>query len=169
MQQPDLIVVGRANGSGKTTLACELVLTTGIKYLGADQIASRLNRTAPDEAAIEAARQFSQELEAIVAKLESVIIESTLSGLSLRRRIEKARRAGYKIRIVFVYLDSPELCVARIKARVAGGGHHVPPEDVHRRFARANQNFWNLYKNAADEWNSFRNAADSFQQIAAAD
>ncbi len=169
MENPRIIIIGGANGSGKTTLAREYVAVENIKYLGADEIASELNKAEPENAAIKAARLFSQRLDEMLENRESVIVESTLSGLSLQRRIEKARKFGYSVEVVFVYLDSAELCVQRVATRVANGGHHVPPEDVRRRFVRANRNFWNIYKEIADEWNLFFNVADSFQQIVAAD
>ncbi len=61
------------------------------------------------------------------------------------------------------------MCIRRIAARVAKGGHHIPDEDVRRRFGRANANFWNMYKNSADKWHLVFNAGDSFEQIAAGD
>ncbi len=56
MRQPALIIIGGANGSGKTTFARGIVAATAIKYLGADEIASELNKANPENAAIEAAR-----------------------------------------------------------------------------------------------------------------
>jgi predicted ABC-type ATPase len=34
-------------------------------------------------------------------------------------------------------LESPELCIRRIRNRVAEGGHFVPETDVRRRYARS--------------------------------
>lgn len=169
MEKPRIIIIGGANGSGKTTLAREYVAVENIKYLGADEIARELNEEKPEDAAIKAARLFSQRLHDLLKNRESFVVESTLSGLSLQRRIEKTRKFGYAVEVVFVYLDSAELCVQRVAARVAQGGHHVLSEDVRRRFSRVNRNFWNIYKEIADKWNLFFDVTDSFQQIAAAD
>lgn len=158
--QKTLIIVGGANGSGKTTLAQEFVSAEQIKYLGADDIARELNSEQPEQVAIEAARIFSQRLNDSLEQGES------LSGLSLRKWIGKARNLDYGIKIVFVYLDSPELCVQRIAARVARGGHYVPEDDVRRRFSRSNRNFWNAYKDLADKWSLFFNAGDNLEQVA---
>ena len=67
---------------------------------------------------------------------------------------------------LFSYLDSPELCVERVAVRVAKGGHHVPAEDIKRRFKRANVNFWNVYKNLVDDWSLFYNTGEKISQIA---
>ena len=169
MDKPTLTIIGGANGSGKTTLAREFVAEGNLQYLGADDIARELNPLDLADAASGAARIFSRRLGEHLENRTSLVVESTLSGLSLRNWIEKARAFDYRVRILFVYLDSPELCLQRIAARVAKGGHDVPEIDVRRRFDRSNRNFWDSYKNLADEWNLFFNTGDSFEQIAAAD
>jgi predicted ABC-type ATPase len=146
MGQPKLIIIGGANGSGKTTLAREFVLVDKIDYLGADEIARELNPKNPEDEAISAARIFSYRLDDYLANRKSVLVESTLSGLSLRKHLAAARIQNFEITILFVYLDTPELCIERVAARVAKGGHHVPDEDIRRRFKRANINFWKVYK-----------------------
>ncbi len=166
MENPKLIIIGGANGSGKTTLAREFVLVDKIDYLGADEIARELNPIQPESEAIAAARIFSQRLDDYVENRKSVLVESTLAGLSLQKYIVKAKANNVEITILFVYLDSPELCIERVAARVAKGGHHVPEADIRRRFKRANINFWNVYKNLADDWSLFYNTSGKISQIA---
>ncbi len=169
MEQPKLIIIGGANGSGKTTLAKEFVLVDKIEYLGADEIAHKLNQQNPENEAISAARIFSQRLEDYLANRKSVLVESTLSGLSLQKYLTTAKTQDFEITILFVYLDSPELCIERVAARVAKGGHHVPDADIRRRFKRANINFWNVYKNLADDWSLFYNTGGIITQVANGD
>jgi len=169
MVQSQLIIIGGANGSGKTTLARELVLIDEIAYLGADDIAREINPNHPESVAIEAARLFSQRFGEFLERGESLIVESTLSGLSLRKWIEKARKLNYEIKIHLVYLDSADLCVQRVAVRVAKGGHHVPEEDVRRRYLRSNRNFWNVYRKLADEWGLYYNSGETIVQIAVGD
>ena len=169
MKQPTLIIIGGANGSGKTTLAREFVRLENYTYLGVDEIARELNAQQPEKAAIEAARLFSHKFGELLEKRETLIVESTLSGLSLRKWIEKARSLDYAVKILFVYLSSPELCIQRVAARVAKGGHDVPEADIKRRFTRANSNFWHVYKDLADQWSLFYNAGDNIFQVAGGD
>lgn len=148
----ELIVIGGANGSGKTTFAREIITEKGLKYLGADDIAFELDASDFESVKIEAARIFSRSLTESLENGESLIIESTLAGLSLKKHLQKAKQNDYSISMFFVFLDSVELCLKRIKSRVENGGHNVPEKDVRRRFLRANENFWNVYKDLANKW-----------------
>src|SRR5690554_4912951 len=56
------------------------------------------------------------------------------------RLIHKAKAQGYQIMLHFVSLESKALSMARIKMRVAKGGHDIPLADVHRRFERCYAN-----------------------------
>jgi predicted ABC-type ATPase len=126
------------------------VAGTGINYLGAHEISVELNADHPEIAAIAAARLFSKRLNDAIEEGKSLIVQSTLSGLSFKKFLMKATPRNFKISIFFVYLDSAELCVHRIASRVARRRHNIPTEDVRRRFTRSNLNFWNLYKHLAD-------------------
>lgn len=161
-----MMVIGGSNGSGKTTFAREVVAEKDLKYLGADDIAFELDADNFEAVKIEAARIFSKRLTESLEKGESLIIESTLSGLSFKKHLRKAKENGYSISIFFVFLDSVELCLKRIKSRVENGGHNVPENDVRRRFLRANENFWNVYKDLADKWTLVFNSNNDFQHIA---
>jgi predicted ABC-type ATPase len=169
MEEPTLIIIGGANGSGKTTLAKEIIPNEQFPYLGADEIAFKLNPSEPLQAAVQAGRIFNQTLKENIEQKKSLIVESTLSGISLTKHLRKAKSFGYVLRILFVYLDSPTLCVKRVEARVAKGGHYVHAEDIERRFYRSNNNFWNIYKDLADEWSLFFNAGSKIIQVAGGD
>ncbi len=97
---------------------------------------------------------------------KSLLIESTLSGHYLQKFIKNLQAENYQVRIVFLFADSPEILIERIAERVEKGGHFVPEEDVRRRFVRGKQNFWNIYRNLADEWFLYYNMEDNFQLIA---
>jgi predicted ABC-type ATPase len=63
------------------------------------------------------------------------------------------------ISVQLVFVDSADLCVARIQGRVRTGGHHVPEADVRRRFRRCLTNFWTRYRLEADRWRLYYNGA----------
>jgi len=43
---------------------------------------------------------------------------------------------------------------------VRRGGHHVPDEDVVRRFFRGTRNFWYRYRNIVDSWVMYYNGLE---------
>lgn len=66
--------------------------------------------------------------------------------------LERCREAGYQIHIVYLWLPSAELAVARVRQRVLAGGHDVPDADVRRRWARSLLNLFERYIPLADSW-----------------
>lgn len=74
-----------------------------------------------------------------------------------------------KFKMIYLFLDSPELCIDRVKLRVTKGGHDVPVEDIVRRFYRSKNNFWNNFTKLADNWNLIYNGDEGFQQVALGD
>ncbi|MEZ4888231.1 MAG: hypothetical protein R3E32_26110 [Chitinophagales bacterium] len=66
-----------------------------------------------------------------------LVVESTLSGNCLLKVVQRVKAQGYQISLVYIFLDSPETCIQRVRARVLKGGHHIPDEDVIRRYYRS--------------------------------
>lgn len=162
----EFIVIGGPNGAGKTTYAHELIQAKTISFLSADAIAGDLSPKDPTRARMRAGRLFLERVRQRVNGDESFIIESTLSGLGMARQLQAARENDFQVTIVFIFLDSPETCIARVHERVRGGGHNVPPEEVRRRYSRSLSNFWQRYRLLADRWLLSYNAALQFQDVA---
>ncbi len=162
MAQKQLLLVGGPNGAGKTTFATQFLAQRPGVYLGADAIAAELSPHDPYAARIEAGRQFLHRLDELLAGDQDFIIESTLAGLSLRHALECAREAEFEVIVAFVFIPTPDFSVARVAERVRKGGHNVPETDVRRRFTRTAVNFWNVYRQLADEWQLFYNGDGNF-------
>jgi predicted ABC-type ATPase len=162
----ELTVVGGPNGAGKSTFVAAFLADRPLPYLCADSIAREFQQLDPVSQQIAAGREFLLRIEKQLATNQDFIIESTLSGRSLRTFLAKARAAGYSITIVFIYLNSADTCVARIKQRVRRGGHNVPEVDIRRRFPRSCANFWQMYREIADQWVVIYNAGSGFVEIA---
>jgi predicted ABC-type ATPase len=152
MAEKLLYVVGGPNGAGKTTVATRFLAAHPIEYIGADKIAAELSPHQPALAQIDAAREFVKRFDECLSAGRSCAIESTLSGKTLRRAVERAQSLGYRVDMQFVFIDSARLSTARVKERVAKGGHDVPDADIQRRFLKTFRNFWELYRPLADYW-----------------
>ena len=164
---PELLVVAGPNGSGKTTLALAFAANSNVPYLGADAIAEGITPSDPSSARLESGRRFIDALNDHVARQETVIVETTLSGKTFRHILADASRAGFAVTIVYLFLKSADVCLARVAERVRKGGHDVPEVDVRRRFNRSLRNFWMLYRGMADRWVIVYNETAQLQDVAA--
>ena len=160
------VIAAGANGVGKTTFALQFMAEHDFEFLNADEIAKELSAENPSEKKISAGKIFFKKLNETVTQGKSLLLESTLSGRYLQQHFGIWRANGYQIQIVFIFVESPEVSIARIKERVKKGGHFVPDEDVRRRFDRGKKNFWQIYKNLADNWALVYNSEESFQHVA---
>ena len=166
MSEQHIVLVAGPNGSGNTTIALAYADEHDLPYLGADQIADEISPGQWDNVRIQAGRIFIRRVHEGIGNGESMVIESTLSGRSIRGMIQQAKRAGYQVSIVFVFLETPEHCISRVRERVLKGGHDVPEVDIRRRFSRSKDNFWNLYRYEVDSWYLICNSAELPQEVA---
>ena len=166
MQKKILYIIAGANGSGKSTLASELLPSENLAFLNADEIAKEICPEHIESVKIQAGRIVLERLEKLLKSGKSFAIETTLAGKNHIRTIQKAKELGYCVVLIYSYLDNPEFCENRIKIRVLNGGHDIPHIDIVRRFYRSKENFWNIYKNLADEWNLFYNGISEYILVA---
>ncbi|MDR1684781.1 MAG: zeta toxin family protein [Elusimicrobiota bacterium] len=167
MQKIFYILAG-ANGTGKSTVARTLLKEESLAFLNADDIAAQIAPGNIESAKISAGKKVFEKLEQLFKKKHSFAMESTLSGVSHLKIIQKAKALHYKIVIIYSFVDNPQICINRIKIRVLGGGHNVPEQDVKRRFYRSKNNFWHKYKSLADEWMLFYNGGEIYAPVAKA-
>lgn len=161
-----LFILAGANGSGKSTVAKVLLPSEGLVYVNPDDIAKELNPGNPVAARIEAGKETLRRIDVLLERGESFAIESTLSGLQHLKTIHKAQKRGYVVSVIYVYVESPDVCIARIAARVRGGGHSVPDEDVQRRYVRSKINFVKRYRGVADCWMLYYNGGMDLSLVA---
>jgi predicted ABC-type ATPase len=137
MAKPTFYIVAGPNGSGKTTFALNDPALKSIPFINADIEAQRLSPGSPAKAALEAGRITLSNIAGEISGGREFALETTLSGSSTLGAIRRALAAGYAIDFSYICLRSPSLNVGRVFMRVAAGGHHVPEEDVLRRYSRS--------------------------------
>ena len=109
------VVVAGPNGSGKTTFAREYLKTYTYDYLSADDIAHEIGSGRLEEVKLQAGRLFFQRLADRIRQGRNLLIESTLAGRGFQRIIKRLNKSEYTTPIIFIFLESPEVCVARIQ------------------------------------------------------
>jgi len=127
-------------------------------FVNADLIAQGLAPFEPRAAAIKAGKLVLQQIHEYSKRGVDFAFETTLSGKSYASLLAELKKRGYALHLFFLWVPSPELAIARIKDRVAEGGHNVPAEDVRRRFSRGINNFLALYESLLDSWMLFDNS-----------
>ena len=164
---PTLCIIGGCNGAGKTTLARELLPRLGLmRFLNADEIARGLSPLDPSLTAFKAGRLLLEEARTLMKAKSSFAIESTLSGRTYVALIREARALGYRFLLHYIVISSGAQAVKRVELRVRIGGHHVPEEDVLRRFERSRRHFFTDYLPLADEWGLWDNQSPPPRKIA---
>lgn len=169
MMAKHLYLIAGANGSGKSTIARELLPCEGLQFVNPDDIARELHPAFPEKAKVAAGKEALHRIESFFAEGTSFAIETTLSGLVHVKTLERAKQLGYETTVIYVFVDSPEVCIARIASRVKNGGHYIPDEDVRRRYVRSKRNFLNVYAPLAGQWTLFYNGASQTDMVARKD
>lgn len=155
-----ILIIAGPNGAGKSTFAQEfLPAEAGCPiFVNADLIAAGLSPFAPELAAVKAGRLMLEQIHEHVRKGESFAFETTLSGRAYAQQIPKWRADDYLVKLFFLRLPSVEMAIARVRERVAAGGHNVSNEVVQRRFRSGLQNFETVYRSLVDEWVLYDNS-----------
>jgi len=161
-----LYIIAGANGSGKTTFAKSFANIHKMYFINADEIAKELDPENITKHQVKAGRIFFKELNKRLSEKNSFIIETTLSGKYLVKYIKKAQENGFEVEMIYLFLEKAEENISRVVHRVLNGGHHVPKDDIIRRFYRSKEMFMNIYKEILDKWTIYYNADEVFEKIA---
>jgi predicted ABC-type ATPase len=101
------------------------------------------------------------EIESHVREKRSFAFETTLSGRRYARMMPQWQDLGYRIKLVFLYLEDVRIAVERIRIRVRQGGHGIPEGVVRRRYEAGWRNFRQIYKNLVDTWVVYDNSRET--------
>jgi predicted ABC-type ATPase len=157
---PRLVVLAGPNGAGKSTTAPSILRDALAvrEFVNADTIAQGLSAFDVDAAAIRAGRIMLDRIHELARARADFAFETTLASRSFAPWIRELVRDGYQFSLVFIWLASPELAMARVAGRVRRGGHSVPEPIIRRRYARGMRNFFELYTPLAHRWHLLDNS-----------
>ncbi|HLK68820.1 MAG TPA: zeta toxin family protein [Bryobacteraceae bacterium] len=141
---PCVYVLAGANGAGKSSIAGAIFLAQGTKYFNPDEAARRILAANPgitqQEANSAAWHQGRRLLERAISERLNFALETTLGGNSITGLLNVALSVGMEVRVWYVGLATVELHLARVRARVAKGGHDIPEEKIRERYDRSRLN-----------------------------
>jgi predicted ABC-type ATPase len=120
----------------------------GCEYFNPDEAAARIRAANPSisqqEAQSAAWYEGKRLLERTIAERLDYAFEATLAGNTIPALLDRALSVAIEVRIWYVGLASVELHIARVRSRVARGGHDIPEERIRERYARSLLNLIHL-------------------------
>jgi predicted ABC-type ATPase len=164
---PTMYIIAGPNGAGKTTAANVLLPDFfGVnQFVNADEIAKGLSPFAPESVSVESARIMLGRIKTLIREKEDFGFETTLTTLAYKNYIKLAKETGFKVNLLFLWLNSGEIAKQRVNKRVSEGGHNIPVEVIERRFVKGIKNLPRFIV-LADDWLIFDNSAGEYELIA---
>lgn len=148
---PIIHVLAGVNGAGKSSIGERIFNAEGSVVFNPDTIAAKILALHPDISAALAnghARQIGKTLlEQAIRDGKDYRFETTLGGRTITRLLQDAAKAGHRLNLWFCGLDSPELHLRRVRARVSRGGHDIPEEKIRERWDESRRNLIRLLPN----------------------
>ncbi|MDF0652274.1 MAG: ZTL protein [Nitrospira sp. LK265] len=143
-RRPRIHVLAGVNGAGKSSIGGTAVRQHGGEYFNPDEAARALREKDPAltqaEANGAAWRQGVRLLKWAIEKHLAFTFETTLGEKTITSLLAQAAEQGIEVHVWYVGLSSPELHIARVRARVSRGGHDIPAHDIHRRYEHSRLN-----------------------------
>lgn len=163
-----LFIIAGCNGAGKTTASYTILpeILNCNEFVNADEIAKGLSPFNPDKSSFQAGRLMLKRIKELIDCGDDFAFETTLSTKSYKNFVREAQKAGYKVSLLFFYLNSPELAIKRVKQRVKEGGHDIPIKIIIRRYEKGLKNFFGIFKPLVDSWTFVDNSNGNYQIVA---
>src|SRR5438876_230400 len=124
--RPSVVILAGPNGAGKTTAAPFLLGGAPLDvwpFINADEIAVDRSPADPAGVALTAGREMLSRLHELAQQRLSFAFETTLASRHFALWLRGLVASGYSVDILFLWLPTPDLAVARVKTRVMLGGH----------------------------------------------
>jgi predicted ABC-type ATPase len=153
--EASIFLLAGVNGAGKSSIGGAFLGANQREYFNPDEAARRIREmtnASIDEANALAWQEGRMRLEAAIHTRRSYAFESTLGANTMPRLLREAAESGLKVMVWFVGLSTPEQHIARVRARVATGGHDIPEEMIRQRWDTSRRNLIALMPFLADLW-----------------
>jgi predicted ABC-type ATPase len=142
-----LYIIAGCNGAGKTTASFTILpeILDCKEFVNADEIAKGLSPFQPEKVSFEAGRIMLNRINELLYENVNFAFETTLSTRSYKNKIAEAQEKGYRVTLLFFWLQNIDLAKERVKTRVSEGGHNIEPEIIERRYIRGIKNLIDIY------------------------
>jgi predicted ABC-type ATPase len=108
MADKNLYIISGCNGARKTTASFTILpeIIFCNEFVNADEIAKGLSPFQPEKVAFEAGRIMLNRINELLNENESFAFETTLSTISYKNKIIKAKENGYTTTLLFFWLQN---------------------------------------------------------------
>lgn len=157
----NLYIIAGCNGAGKTTASYTILpeMLSCKEFVNADEIARGISPFKPESVSIQAGKIMLERIKNLISSGTDFALETTLATRTHANVIKYAQAKGYKITLVFFWLNMPSLAVERVKMRVASGGHHIEEKVIRRRYDIGIKNLFSLYIPLCEYWMVINNSS----------
>lgn len=168
MNNKNLYIIAGCNGAGKTTASFTILpeILDCKEFVNADEIAKGLSPFQPEKVSFESGRIMLKRINELLNENENFAFETTLSTRSYKNKIIEAKAKGYRVTLLFFWLQSIELAKERVKIRVSEGGHNIEPEIIERRYIKGIKNLFDIYLPIIDGALIFDNSEGKHELLA---
>jgi len=158
---PNMYIIAGPNGAGKTTAAFNILpdIIKCKEFVNAHEIATGISPFNPEAVFIEASKIMLNRVYELLDRGEDFAFETTLATKSYKNLIALGKKLNYEVILIFLWLNSPELAVERVKMRVMEGGHEIDEDTIVRRYINGARNLKSIYMPIVDYWMIFDNSA----------
>lgn len=165
---PNIYIIAGCNGAGKTTASFTVLpeMLDCKEFVNADEIAKGLSPFQPESVSFHAGRIMLDRISELIESEVDFAFETTLTTLSYKKTIELAKQRGYKITLLFFWLNDVNLAIQRVAMRVSEGGHNIPQDVIIRRYFKGLQNLINVFTDICDYWIIIDNSNTPYKFIA---
>ena len=131
------------NGAGKSTLYNSESLNNDIKNsirINTDEIVRKIGDWKNNSDQVKAAKIAINLRNDCFRYGKSFNEETTLTGKTILKTIDKAKELGYELQLFYVGVNSSDIAKERVKNRVAKGGHNIENDIVEKRYYESLKN-----------------------------
>ena len=131
------------NGAGKSTLYNTECLDINIKdsvRINTDEIVRKIGDWKNNSDQIKAAKIAINLRNDCFQYGKSFNEETTLTGKTILKNIDKAKEQGYELQLFYVGLNSSDIAKERVKNRVEKGGHNIENDVIEKRYYESLKN-----------------------------
>lgn len=141
-------VLAGVNGAGKSSIGGAAIRRAGQDWYNPDELAREMQVQFPDKSIQEINGEVWNEglrrLKGAIYDKSHFTFETTLGGNTITNTLFDAIAVGVPVSIWYCGLDSVELHIERVAARVVRGGHDIPVDLIRSRYKTSIRNLCRL-------------------------